>query len=243
MGIKDIPSFERPREKALAQGFDSLSNAELLAIIINSGNKNISALDIGNEILKLSNGLYNLSSLNLKDLKSVKGINKVKSTQLLALFTLMDRLKIEKIQHKSCQVDVDYILERYSDYFVHLNQEVVLLLVLNRNKRLISERILYRGTDYLVPISIKTIIKQVILHDGYYFYLVHNHPSGNVIPSPQDLLLTFRLKTSIKKMGIHLLDHLIVHSSGYTSINDYLDKEYNKRPMLQFVSEQQKLDL
>ena len=233
MNFKDIPLFERPREKASRLGFESLSDAELLAILVNNGSKGTDTLEIANEILKMSKGLYNLNTLNQCDLKSIKGINKVKSGQLLALFTMMDRIKSKRIDLEDRVVDANYINEKYGDYLASLSQEVVVLLILNRNKKLLFERTLYKGDTSLVPVSINEVIKNVILHDGYYFYLVHNHPNGNTEPSPQDLLLTFRLNTTVKKLGIFCLDHIIIHHRGYTSVNKYLSQEYNYRNILQ----------
>ncbi|MBO4286413.1 MAG: hypothetical protein J5880_03675 [Bacilli bacterium] len=232
MDFKDIPLSERPREKATRLGFESLNDAELLAILVNSGTKGSNTLEIANELLKMSKGLYNLSTLNQCDLKTIKGINKVKSGQLLALFTLMDRIKRKKIDLEDRVVDADYINEKYGDYLASLSQEVVVLLILNRSKKLLFERTLYKGDTSLVPVSINEVIKNVILHDGYYFYLVHNHPNGNTEPSPQDLLLTFRLNTTVKNLGIYCLDHIIIHGRGYTSVNKYLSIEYNYRNLL-----------
>ena len=240
MNFKDIPIFERPREKALRLGFESLSDAELLAILVNSGTKGSNTLEIANELLSMSKGLYNLSSLNQYDLKTIKGIDKVKSAQLLSLFRMMDRIKSKRIDLEDRVVDADYINEKYGDYLASLSQEVVVLLILNRNKKLLFERTLYKGDTSLVPVSINEVIKNVILHDGYYFYLVHNHPNGNTEPSPQDLLLSFRLNTSVKSLGIFCLDHIIIHQRGYTSVNKYLSQEYNYRNLLPIQLNQRK---
>ena len=239
MKLKDIPQCDRPREKAFHYGLESLTDAELLAIVVNSGYQGSDALEIADQLLSLSKGLYNLSSLNQKDLKSIKGINKVKSLQLASLFMMMERIKNTKIEKDNREVDADYINDKYGDYLANLNQEVVHLLVLNRKKKLIFERTLYKGSNSLVPVSINEVIKTVILHDGYYFYLVHNHPNGNKEPSPQDILLTFRLNRCIKNMGIFLLDQIIIHHSGYTSVNTYLTKEYDYRNVLQIPTVQQ----
>ena len=239
MKIEDIPSFDRPREKALREGLDALSDEELLAIIINNGYRGGSALDIADELLTKSKGLYNLNNLNQKDLKKVKGIKKVKAIQLMSLFTIMKRIKNQRINLEDRIVDAEYINEKYGDYLSSLSQEAVLLLVLNRNKKLVFEVTLYRGSGSLVPISINEVIKNVILHDGYYFYLVHNHPNGNREPSPQDILLTIRLNSSIKNMGIYLIDHIIIHHYGYTSIKKYLKEEYSFRNIRQLIPQEE----
>ena len=233
MKIADIPKCDRPREKALLYGVETLSDAELLAIFINYGQKGHSALDIANDLLTASNGLYNLSNLNQKDLVRIKGIDKVRCLQLSVLFALMNRIKNKKIDMEDKPVDIDYINKKYNDYLNNMDSEVVLLLVLNRNKKIIHETIVYKGNFSSVSTEINEVIKTVILHDGYYFYLVHNHPNGSREPSPQDLLLTFRLNSSVKKMKIRLLDHIIVHRGGYTSVNSYLSQEYNYRNVLQ----------
>ena len=233
MKIEEIPRFDRPREKAARYGTETLTDAELLAILINNGHAGFNALDIANELLTMSRGLSRLSSLNQSDLKSVKGINDVKSLQLLSLFTIMERIKNRKIDQEDGPIDVDYINRKYSEYLNSLDYEVVVLIVLNRQKKMVFEKTLYIGNDYLVSVSLKEIVKNVILHDGYYFYLVHNHPGGNKAPSPQDVLLTIRLNASVKKLSIFLLDHLIIYDGGYTSINEYLSKEHNYKRLLQ----------
>ena len=233
MKIIDIPEYDRPREKALRYGVETLSDAELLAIFINYGQKGHSALDIANDLLRASNGLSNLTSLNQKDLKRIKGIDKVRCLQLSVLFTLMERIKNKQLDKENQPVDIDYINKKYNDYLNNMSSEVVLLLVLNRNKKVIHETIIYKGNFSSVSIEINEVIKTVILHDGRYFYLVHNHPNGSREPSPQDILLTFRLNATTKKMKIRMLDHIIVHRGGYTSVNSYLSQEYNYRNVLQ----------
>lgn len=235
MKIKDIPEVLRPREKAKLYGIDSLSDAELLAILINNGYQGQNALDIADELLKLSNGLYNLGNINQRDLKKIKGIGKVKSTQLLSLFALMNRIKNKRIELDNRPVDPEYINEKYGDYLASLPNETVVLLILNRNKRLICERTIYKGNTTLVSVSINEVIKEVILHDGYYFYLVHNHPSGNSDPSPQDILLTIRLNMAIKGMNIFLLDHIIIHHMGYTSIKSYYKHKHNLNKLIESI--------
>ena len=233
MKMIDIPEFDRPREKALRYGAETLSDAELLAVFINYGHKGHSALDIANDILQASNGLANLTNLNQKDLKRIKGIDKVRCLQLSVLFTLMERIKNKQIDKENKPVDIDYINRKYNDYLNNMSTEVVLLLVLNRNKKIIYETILYKGNYSSVSVEVNEAIKTVIIHEGFYFYLVHNHPNGSREPSPQDLLLTFRLNLSAKKMKIHMLDHIIVHRGGYTSINSYLSQEYRRRTVPQ----------
>ena len=225
MRMKDIPELERPREKAMRYGFEKLSDNELLAIVINSGNHKHSALDIASDLLAKGGGLYNLDALSQKDLKTVKGISKVKSIQLQSLFYLMRRIKERKLDIENNPVTKEDIYERYHDYFNNIKQEVVKIIVLNRSKKIIYEATLYRGSSYLVPIEINKVIEEVIGHGGYYFYVLHNHPSGFVKPSPQDLLLTLRLKESIKKLKIYLIDHLIFYCGGYTSIKDYISSQ------------------
>ena len=114
MRIQDIPTLDRPREKALRYGTETLTDAELLAILINTGHKDHNALDIANELLYSSRGLYGLCSLNQKDLKAIKGINKVRSIQLLTLFTIMDRIKRKKADNKKGPVDSNRIYEKYT---------------------------------------------------------------------------------------------------------------------------------
>ena len=194
MAIKDLPVLLRPREKAERYGFDALSDNELLAIIINSGNKGYDALTIANALLDYSHGLSNLHKLSQKELKQIKGISKVKGIQLTALFTLFDRIRKHHVEEEELLIDNKYIYKKYVPMLRDVHQEELIVVVLSKSKRILFETTLYKGTNNNVAFSIKEILRIVIIHEGYYFYLIHNHPNNSLSPSVEDMVLTMRIK-------------------------------------------------
>lgn len=229
MAIKDLPILIRPREKAERYGITSLSDVELLAIIINSGNKSCNAIDISYELISSFNGLYNLSSVHYSELKKIKGISKVKGLQLMALFTLFDRIQKHQIEDNEIIINNDYIYLKYSNYFNNSHQEELVVIVLSRSKRILFETSLFKGSNDSVSFSIKEILKTVIIHEGYYFYLLHNHPSGTLEPSEEDMLLTMKIIYQARKLDLYLIDHLIITSLGYTSIIQQIEKKKGEK--------------
>ena len=215
--IKSLPTLERPREKAFHYGVDRLSDHELLAILIGSGTVDSSALDIAYKMLSDHKGLLNLVQKPFSDLVRFKGIGKSKAIKIIAAFEIAKRFNSLKSIQEYLPVSSSEIYERYKYHVASVNQECLLLIILNSQKRVIHEVNLYKGNESSVNCSWRQIIQQVLIHNGKYFYIVHNHPSGNHSPSKEDIDFTTTLIKESQKLKIKLLDHLIISDNGYFS--------------------------
>ena len=223
--IKSLPTLERPREKAFHYGVDKLSDHELLAILINSGTKESSAIDIAYRLLQDNHGLYNLVRKPFSDLLQVKGIGFSKAVKIMAAFEIAKRFNSLIPIDDDIQLNSNFIYEKYKHLLSTINHEGIYLLILNRQKKVIHEVNLFKGNESSVACSWRQIIQQVLIHNGKYFYLIHNHPSGDHHPSEEDINFTTTLIKESQKLNIRLLDHLIISSSGYFSFLTDSEKE------------------
>lgn len=215
--IKSLPILERPREKAFHYGVESLSDHELIAILIGSGTVNSSAIDIAFRMLQDNHGLYQLVQKPFSDLLSFKGIGKSKAVKIMAAFEIARRFNSYRGTSKQEPISIDYIYQKYKNLILVQNQEYLYLIILNSYKKIVHEVNLYKGNENSVVCSWRQIVKQVLIHNGKYFYIVHNHPSGDLNPSSQDIEFTSTLIKESQKIGIVMLDHLIISQDGYFS--------------------------
>ncbi len=218
--IKHIPYFDRPREKAYSQGISTLSNTELLAIIIGFGSKDHSALDIAQEVLDECRGLLNLGCISLATLKRIKGISKAKSASLLAMVEIFKRLEHQKIMQKKHLTSSQDIYEMFRLYYLHFPREEVRILLLNHANGLVKEILLTQGSFNSVGIDYRLIIAELLKNDCYKFILIHNHPSSSPMPSIEDINATMEIKRKVEQFKIKFLDHIIIASDEYYSFKD-----------------------
>lgn len=219
MAIRDLPINERPREKALRYGFDELSNYELIALIIGSGTKGHSALDIAYDLIYKNNGLSNLINLPYQEFLNVKGIKEISALKLASTFELVKRMTKYDID-ESEEITSDFIYRRYRFKLLNYDQEVLGIVVLDKKKNLLKEKIIYKGTKYGINTSIRDIFKELLLVKGAYFYLFHNHPSEEVNPSPQDVIFTAEVIRECSKLGFTMLDHIVIGPDRYYSFKN-----------------------
>ena len=223
--IKDLPILERPREKALRYGIDSLSNHELLALIIGSGSPENSAMDIAYQMLSDSHGLFHLVRKPYFDLLNYKGVGEIKAVKIIATFELARRFLTSKEDEEEFIKTSDEIFKKYQPIVANLVQEHVYLVVLDNKKKVLHEVNLYRGNENSVTCSEIQIVQQVIIHSGHYFYLIHNHPSGALTPSEEDVMFTTNLIRRANKLRVILLDHIIISNRGYYSFLNNVTKK------------------
>ena len=220
MRISDIPINLRPREKALQYGIEELSDQELLALIIGSGGRNNSAIDIANELLKShANSLEALSNSNYRSLIGFSGVDKSIASRLLATFEFHKRLisnRYQKIQKIETNEQVYF---RYR-YLENLDQEVLIILMLDLKGRIIKEKTLYKGTFDSFSINVKQIVQELILAKAKSFYLIHNHPDEEQEPSEDDVIATKVIEKTAKNLSIKLVNHLVIFKGGYSCVKD-----------------------
>ncbi|MCF8253441.1 MAG: DNA repair protein RadC [Bacteroidia bacterium] len=220
-GIKQLAEDERPREKMKIFGGSNLSYAELLAILIGSGNKNASALQLAQEILRsANNNLSDLSRMTISDLTKIKGIGPTKAIILNAALELGKRRREEEAKKTikiTCSKDAFGYFEHLLEDYRH---EEFWLLLLNRNNIVLARKRISIGGVSGTVVDPKVIFKIAIDHLASSIILCHNHPSGNLNPSRQDIEITKKLKEAGKLLEIDIYDHIIIGNKGFFSLSD-----------------------
>jgi DNA repair protein RadC len=216
--IKNWAIDDRPREKMIANGANTLSNSELIAILINNGSKEKSAVDLAKEILQLgSNNLVELGKLNIKELQKVKGIGQAKAITIAAALELGKRrqaaITLDKPIIKTTKQLADYLQVILKDY----TYEVFAVLFLNNANKINHFEILSKGGITATVVDPRIILKKALEEDATKIALCHNHPSGNLKPSTADKEVTLKIKEAAKFFDIEVLDHIIVSEDGYYS--------------------------
>ncbi len=214
--MKDIPKNERPVERLFQYGVETLSNEELLAILIKTGNKDNSAKDLALMVLKEVSG--NISEINHQKLSKIKGIGQIKSAVILAALELGKRSNytINSINNLSI-TNASIVFEYYKNIFVNKKQEYFYCLYLDSNKVVIKEKLLFIGTlDYSL-VHPREVFKEAITVSASTIICIHNHPSGNVIPSRNDIEITNKLIETGNLLGIRIIDHIIIGKNKYYS--------------------------
>ena len=216
MKIKEIPKNERPVERLILNGSEFLSNEELLSILIKTGNKNYNSKELASIILRECNG--NLSCINYSMLSKLNGIGDVKSACILAGIELGKRANKKVLSINNIQItSTDIVFKYYRDIFINKKQEYFYCVFLDTNKVVIKEKLLFIGTlDYSV-VHPREVFKEAVLVSASSIICVHNHPSGNVIPSKNDFEITKRLVSIGDMLGIKVIDHVIIGSEKYYS--------------------------
>ncbi len=221
--IKELPEIERPYEKLELYGEKNLSNAELLAIIIKSGTKEETSVQIAQRILNLNydpqmGELNFLKNISLKELMKIKGIGRVKAIQLKAVCELAIRMckpsNYKKIQIKSSEDVADLVMEELR----FEKREYVKLLLLNtKNEILKINNVAVGGTNF-ANVNIKEIVLEALKIEAPKMILIHNHPTGDSTPSTQDIKFTDKLYNAAKMFDIELLDHIVIGNGNFKSV-------------------------
>lgn len=221
--IKDLAEEDRPREKAERLGFRALTTAELLAILIGSGSRGESVVDLCQRILgTYDNKLYNLARRNIHDLTSTfHGIGKAKAETILAALEIARRYREENIEPLPQVTDSRQVYEFIRHDIDYIEHEEFWILTLNRGKRITGKHQISQGGTAGTSVDIKIVLKTALQHLADCIIAVHNHPSGTLLPSFQDDKLTNDLRKGCEAIGIPLLDHIIVSRTGFYS---YLDQ-------------------
>lgn len=218
--IKKMILDDRPREKLLAYGASSLSNSELVAILMGSGTLNKNALELSKELMELGNGSINeLARKNIKELTKISGVGVVKALNLNAAFELGKRRRIEQnqlVQLSSSQAVYDYVLPLVVDA---VTEEFWVLALNKANKVLAAQKMSFGGVSSTL-VDVKCIVKFCIEQLASAAVVFHNHPSGNSKASEADKKITYKLKQALQLCDVNLLDHLVVCQSSYFSFSD-----------------------
>lgn len=219
--IRDWAMEDRPREKLLSKGIGSLSNAELIAILIGSGTRNESAVDLAKKILRnSSNNLYELGRTDLQELMKNKGIGNAKALAIMAAMELGRRRKESGLPEREKVNGSHEVFRLFHPLLNDLPHEEFWALLLNRANRVIEKFRVSQGGISGTVIDIRIIMKRSLEKLCSSLILCHNHPSGNLRPSEADIKITGKLKNASALMDIQLIDHLIVADNSYFSFAD-----------------------
>ncbi len=219
--IKDVPLDERPRERLIRDGKESLSNTELLSIILKNGTRGKSVTELSTNLLNVVEKFENLKDVNLEVLRSVKGIGSAKAVEILATIELGRRLYLMKEKSSSKVFNNSKVIYESNKYlFDSKNQEYFYCLYLNSKKELIERKLLFMGTLNKSIVHPREIFKEAYMLSASSIVCMHNHPSGDVLPSPEDIYLTKSLMEIGKLQQIPILDHIIFGSDTYYSFFD-----------------------
>lgn len=219
--IKQWAKDDRPREKLLSKGPDILSNSELIAILINHGSKDKSAVELAQEVLRAGrDNLNELGKLSVKELMKIKGIGEAKAISIAAAMELGRRRQalsgMEKPVVKDSKDIATYLQALLRDY----HHEVFAVVFLNRANKINHFQIISEGGITGTVADPRMILKKALEHNAVSLILCHNHPSGSLKPSRQDEELTQKIKEAARYLDIRVLDHVIVSEDGYYSFAD-----------------------
>ena len=220
--IKEWAPDDRPREKMIEKGKSVLSNAELIAILIGSGNSEMSAVELSRSILDcVDNNLIALSDLTLDDLMQHKGIGKAKAITIMAALELGKRRRAAEANLPTEVRDSKDTFERFLPYIDDMRQEHFLVLYLNQSNHALKVECISNGGTTNVIADPKIIFKNALNLGATCLVLGHNHPSGNPRPSEDDRQLTKKLVAAGKLLDINVIDHIVIGNERYYSFRDH----------------------
>lgn len=225
--IKDIPLSDRPMERLINFGVESLSNEELIAIIFKTGTKGNSSKDLSAILLSKIGNIKKLNNINYEFLKNIKGIGMSKACNLLAAIELGRRINkevdtIKNIRLTSAETVYKYYKEKLGDK----KQEYFYAIYLDNGKKIIDDKLLFIGTVNYSLVHPREIFKEAYLLGASAIICVHNHPGGNPLPSKQDYDITNNIIEVSKILGIKFLDHIIVCKNNYYSFLENDDMSF-----------------
>ena len=215
MKLKELINEDKPREKLLKKGAEYLTDSELLAIILRTGNKSESVTELSNRILKSIGGVKNLKNMTINTLTQIEGIKLGKASSILASFELAKRAlkNNEPIKFKNTIDMYNYI----KNDFLYELQEKFIILLFDKQFKLIKKCEVFKGTIDAVNVYPREIFKEALKENASFIVLAHNHPGGEVMPSNQDDEITKILVKNGLLIGIKVIDHLIVTPNSYFS--------------------------
>ncbi|WP_294403682.1 DNA repair protein RadC [uncultured Clostridium sp.] len=221
LNIRNIPEHEKPKEKLLTYGAETLSNSELLSIIIGTGRKGENAVELSSRILRKFNDLDGILNAEYNDIVSIDGIKSAKASQIMALSELFKRFRTLKAGRKDIKITspkdlADLLMGEMS----YLNQEVLKVITLSTKNTIIEAMDVFKGSLNNSIVHPREIFKRAISKHSASVIICHNHPSGDPTPSREDINITLRIKECGKIIGIPLIDHIIIGNNKFVSLKE-----------------------
>lgn len=223
--MKQLPEEQRPYEKCFTQGESALSDSELLAVILRSGTQGKNSLTLAQEILKVMEkssypGLTGLLHISVQDLMKINGIGQVKAVQLKCIGELSKRIARNAARPQLVMNSPASIAAYYMEELRHEEQEVVICMMTDVKGHFLGDKILTRGTATGSMVTPREIYMEALRRHAVSLILIHNHPSGDPTPSPDDVQITTRIYQAGELIGIHLLDHIVIGDQKYCSFRE-----------------------
>ena len=215
--IKELPSGEKPREKALQYGVSTLSNRELLALLLTGGIKGESVLQIADALLKKAGGIQGLERLTRKDLCGIRGISDVKATMIEACFEIAKRCAYEKTANEDVVEKPAHLIAWLQKELGPSLQEKFMVIYLDASHHILKHETLFIGTVNAASVYPRDVIREAVANTAVSLILVHNHPAGSLVPSAADCQVTKLIVDSAALVGISVTDHIIITRSGWFS--------------------------
>ena len=219
--MKDVPREERPRERLRRHGAERLANKELLAILLRTGNQRESALTLAEKLLARFGSLANIASASFEELVAVNGIGPAKAADILAAFELAKRLAESRMEFQgvvNSPADAAQLVLRELSL---ADKEHFMIIMLNTKNRVIAKKTVSIGHLQAPLVHPREMFKEAIKRSSAALILVHNHPSGDLTPSREDITTTERLREAGAVLGIDVLDHIIVGDNRYFSFREH----------------------
>ncbi len=216
--VKEMQPDEQPREKLLNYGAESLSNAELLAILLRTGTRKMNVIQMSKALLEHFGGLRKLAKKQWRDLKVIPGMGNVKAITLEAVFELSRRIEVASLGEQVKIAGPTEAAAYFGPKLRDLTKEVFIVAFLNSNRILTGYKKISSGGSTATIVDPAEVIRQAVMNEASSILLVHNHPSGSKKESRADIQLTKRINEAGKLLGIPVSDHVIIAGDGFTSL-------------------------
>lgn len=217
--VSNIPKEYKPREKLLKYGSNFLTDEELLAIILRTGNKEENVLELSKRILNEIGGIHGLLNCSVEEFMTIKGIKSAKATQILSVCEIYKRLSKPKDKRLKVRKPSDIISLIMTDIFF-MEQEIFMVITLNSKNNVLSKKEIFKGSLNSSLVHPREVFKEALKNSAASIIICHNHPSGDPCPSKEDINVTKRIKECGNIMGIELLDHIIIGDNNYISLKE-----------------------
>lgn len=220
MMIRDVPKSERPRERMLKEGAQSLSNQELIALLLGSGTRYESVLHLSGRVLQHFDGLKLLKEASLKELQDIRGIGEAKAVQLKAAMELGKRIQQFSVEERYTIRSPEDVANYMMEEMRHLTQEHFVCLYLNTKNHVMHKQTIFIGSLNASIVHPREVFKEAFRYSAASVVCLHNHPSGDASPSHEDMEVTKRLVQCGKMLGIDVLDHVIIGDQKFCSLKE-----------------------
>lgn len=216
--LNDVNEKNLPREKLVLYGVESLKDEELIAILLGTGNAEMSVINLSSYILNQFNGLKRFARIKFADLIAIKGVGQAKACRIICTLELAKRISKANAEDTFQATDPESVAEYLMEELRYKEKEYFKIINLDTKNRIISERIISMGSLNETIVHPREVFKEAILDSANGIILAHNHPSGDPAPSEEDIILTRRLAESGDILGIKILDHIVLGNGKFVSL-------------------------